>query len=437
MAFTALWRVEARESYAEIALDSIFNRHNPADRDKALATEITYGVLRWKLLLDFYLRQVSDRSLKKIERKAMLALRIGAYQVMMLDRVPDSAAVNESVSLAPDKARGFVNAVLRSLAARKAGLEIPEKIKDDVERLSITWSHPRWMVEQWVERFGYESAEALCVANNERPRLTLRVNTMRTGREAFLRILKKDGVEARPGQWSPLAVIIEEHVPVPGIPGYDDGLFAVQDEASQLAVLVLAPKPGEIILDACAAPGTKSLQIMQMMGGKGRVVAVDVHEGRLKRISSEALRLGIKNVTRVAADATKEIAFPKRLHGVKFDRVLVDAPCTGFGTIRRRPEIKWNRKPGDAKERGELQRAILENVSKLLKPGGTLVYSTCTITLEENEQAIAPLFHSGVFTQEDPGRNLKHTGSLVEHRMLRTWPHITGTDGFTIFKLKK
>jgi 16S rRNA (cytosine967-C5)-methyltransferase len=437
MAFTALWRVEAQDAFAEIVLDELFRKLRPGDKDKALAMEITYGVLRWRRLLEFYLKQASDRPLKKIERKALIALRIGAYQVMMLDRVPDSAAVNESVGLAPDKARGFVNAVLRSLAAMKLRLEVPENIKDDVERLSVTWSHPRWMVEEWIERFGYESAEALCVADNQRPRLTLRVNAMRTGREAFLRMLNREGVEASPGRWSPLAVVLEERTPVRDVPGFDDGLFAVQDEASQLAPMVLAPRPGELILDACAAPGTKSLQIMQMMNGRGRVVAVDVHEGRLKRISNEALRLGIKNVTRVVADATEKIGFPKRLQGAKFDRVLVDAPCTGLGTIRRRPEIKWNRKPGDAKERGELQRAILENVSKLLKPGGTLVYSTCTFTLEENEQAVAPLLHSGDFTQEDPGKGLENAGSLVEHKMLRTWPQVTGTDGFTIFKLRK
>lgn len=441
IAFRALWRVEAQDAYSDIVLDKLYKQHKIPEKERALATELTYGVLRWQLLLDHYLRLVTDRPLAKIERQALIALRLGAYQIMKLDRIPAPAAVNESVSLAPPRARGFVNAVLRSLASKKDRLKGPETIDDGLKRIAVTHSHPRWLVKEWAERLGKESTAELCSANNQRPPLTLRVNTMRTGRGAFLRLLEAEGIKAEPGRWSPLAVVILKHMPVPDIPGYDEGLFAVQDEASQLVPLVLAPRPHETILDTCAAPGTKSLEIMQLMGGKGRVIAVDVHAGRLKRMAKETQRLGLKNVTRVVSDATGEIEFPERLKGAVFDRILVDAPCTGLGTIRRNPEIKWKRKKGHIKARANLQRAILENTAKMLKPGGVLVYSTCTFTTEENEWAIAPLLHSDNFILEDPGKagpQIKSSlASLVENKMLRTWPHLTGTDGFTIFKLKK
>jgi len=446
MAAQALWRVEVQGAFADITLDAMFDERRPPPRERALAAELVYGVLRWRRLLDHYLAQVSDRGLDKVEPRARIALRLGAYQLLFLDRVPARAAVNESVSLAPERARGFVNAVLRSLSRRPDELSGPEEIEDPVERISVAESHPRWMVEDWIGRLGPEGAKELCRANNGIPPLTLRVNALRTGRDAFIRLLMRQGVEASAGRWSPLAALIRGHIAVASLPGYDQGLFAVQDEASQLVPLVLGPRPGESVLDACAAPGAKSLQIMEMMGGRGKVLALDVKKSRLDRMKGEAMRLGIKNVTRLAADARRPLRekgkagrnkLPRKFEGVVFDRALVDAPCTGLGTIRRRPEIKWRRKQGDAAERGELQREILISVAKALKPGGVLVYSTCTFTTEENEQAVAPLLHSGEFSLLDPAEDLPQVAGLVENKMLRTWPHLTGTDGFTVFKLKK
>ncbi len=435
-AFTALWRVEARESYADLVRDELMRREHADARERALTAELVYGVLRWRMLLDFFLEQAADRRMKKVERKARIALRLGAYQLLMT-RVPDAAAVNESVALAPAEARGFVNAVLRALARGRETLQGPETIADPVERLAIAESHPRWMVEEWIARLGCEGAAELCRANNRRPGLTLRVNTARMGREALIRLLDKAGVAAKAGKYSPLAVRIEEGGAPAELPGFGDGLFAVQDEASQLAALVLGPRPGEMVLDACAAPGTKSLMLIELMGAQGRVIAVDVHEGRLKRMAAEARRLGARNVTRIAADASGPIALPQRFQGARFDRALVDAPCTGLGTIRRRPEIKWRRTAGDAAERAALQRRILMNVAGLVKPGGALVYSTCTFTREENEEVVGPLAASGGFRLENPAEGLPSINDLVHDHVLRAWPHLTGTDGFTIFKLLK
>jgi len=457
LAFDALHRVESRGAFSDIALESLFAKRRPDRPERALASEIAFGVLRWRALLDWRIARLIDRSLKRVERGALLALRIGAYQLTMLDRIPASAAVNESVNLAPPRARGFVNAVLRKMAGESDWESALAAIEDPIERLSVTHSHPRWMVEAWVDRLGEASAAELLESNNRRPRLCLRVNSTRTGREAFLRLLERAGVASRPGRLSPLAVIVDQPIPVNSLPGYDDGLFAVQDEASQLVPIILAPRPGETILDACAAPGTKSLEIMQLMGGKGRVVAVDLHPGRLRRMSAETRRLGLSNVTRVVGDSTMPFGYgpgpakdkggapclPVRMKGVLFDRALVDAPCTGLGTIRRRPDIKWRRKPDDIKPRAQLQRAILENVARYLKPGGVLAYSTCTFTVEENEWAVAGLLHSGDFGQLDPAEIEGHFSAgegftgLCENKMLRTWPHLTGADGFTVFRLKK
>ncbi len=439
MAFHVLWRVEAHDSFSDIVLDNLFNRHRPPSAEKALANEIVFGVLRHRTYIDYYLQQVSDRPLARIERKTLIALRVGAYQMLFLERVPYSAATDESVSLSPEGSRGFVNAVLRSLASKKEILQSPETVSDPSERTAALYSHPLWMVNDWTARLGEQGAADLCRANNDKPRLTLRVNSLRTGRQAFMRLLSNKGIEAGAGELSPFAVIIPRPLPVRDLPGFEEGLFQVQDEASQLPPLLLGPRPGETVLDACAAPGTKSLETAQLMQGKGRILAVDIHQGRLERLVPEARRLGMDNITLMTGDASRSLkkSLPRGFRGGLFDRVLVDAPCTGMGIIRGSPEIKWKRKPEDAASQGEIQKSILLNVAKWVSPGGVLVYSTCTFTYEENERVIASLLETGEFVQEDPARFLMQAASLTGHKMLRTWPHLTGADGFTIFRLRK
>lgn len=445
LAFTALWRVAAAGAFADLALGALFAERRPGRPVRALATELTYGVLRWQALLDYRLAALIDRPLNKVERKALLSLRLGAYQLLRLDRVAAAVAVDESVALAPAPARGFVNAVLRKLAATRAELPSLDAIADPVERLCIAESHPSWMVAEWMERLGPAAAAALCRANNQRPALTLRVNPARIGREAMIRLLEQEGVAARPGRFSPLAIALDKSEAPRHLPGYDDGLFAVQDEASQLAPLILAPRPGELILDACAAPGTKSLQLMQLMN-HGRVIALDLHEARLALMAAEARRQGVRNVTRIAADATQPFTFiedeKSRFHGARFNRILLDAPCSGLGAIRRRPEIKWTRSPEDVVAMAKLQSALLSNVANYLKPGGILVYSTCTFTREENEAVIQAFLAAAPFILEDPAADLTPAlrsvlAPFIHERVLHTWPHLTGTDGFTVFRLRR
>jgi len=429
----ALWRVEAQGVMSDAALDAVLQRQKLSGPDRALATELLYGVLRWRLLLDHYLNQVLDRRLDKIERRALLALRLGAYQILML-RVPGHAAVSESVALAPAPAHGFVNAVLRNLDRKRDELSPPKKIFDPIERLAVTESHPRWLVERWVAELGEAPAAQLLAVNNTRPVLALRVNTLRADRERLLTLFKAKNIAATAGALSPLAVLLPEPGPVRELPGYAEGWFSVQDEASQLVPLIVGPRPGETILDVCAAPGTKTLTMAAMMGGAGLVVAVDANSERLERMATEADRLGSVNVVTVTADSTRPLALPGRLADTLFDRVLLDPPCTGLGTIRRRPEIKWRRGPADIAHLAEKQRAILINAAARVRPGGTLVYSTCTLTREENEEVVAVL--PPEFTRVDPQPPESARALVVDH-VLRTWPHQSGADGFTVMKFMR
>jgi 16S rRNA (cytosine967-C5)-methyltransferase len=437
IAFLVLKSVETDDAFADILLDNYFENYIINSRDKALASELTYGVLRFKLLLDYYIGQVSSRKIEDLKLKVLIPLRIGAYQILKLDRIPESAAVNESVKLSPEFARGFVNAVLRNLIRKKNELKSPDTIVDPIERLAVSESHPKWMVKRLVDSMGIEEAKLLLAANNKRAPLTLRVNTLRTGRDAYIRMLEANDIKSSAGKYSDTAVVLEKYLSVKGLPGYTDGLFAVQDEASQLVAKVLSPTPGWKIMDACAAPGTKSLAIMEQMNGRGKVMAVDIHERRLSRMVSESKRLGIKNVTRVVADACVNIDRPKKFKDVMFDAILVDAPCTGLGTIRRHPEIKWRRQEEDIIERATLQKNILANVSAMLRPGGVLVYSTCTFTKEENEEVVSKILSADEFKMEDPKDFLSSSAKLVKDRVVSTWTHKTGMDTFTIIRLKK
>ena len=429
-ALDALWRVEAQETNSDAALDAALRRQKISAPDRGLATELLYGTLRWRLWLDHYLNQVLDRRLDKIERRALLALRLGAYQLLRL-RVPARAAVSESVALAPAPARGFVNAVLRNLDRKRDTLKGPEKIADPIERLSVSESHPRWLVERWGAELGEAEAAALLAANNVRPSLALRVNSLKTERDHLLTRFRQTGVEASAGALSPLSVLVPEPGPVRELPGYEDGWFAVQDEASQLVPLIVAPQPGESVLDVCAAPGTKTLALAALMGGKGTVVAVDANAERLDRMAAEVDRLGVGNVVAVTADATEPLRLPGKFAGALFDRVLVDPPCTGLGTIRRRPEIKWRRGPADIVALAEKQRAIIIHAAARVRPGGILVYSTCTLTREENEEVVAALPPEFERVDPDPSESAR---PLVADHVLRTWPHRSGADGFTVVK---
>ena len=432
VALRVLGLVEDEGLFAKALLDDALQRQALNAADRRLLYELVPGVLRWQGRLDHFLGQVADRPISKLDRTTRRILRLGAYQLLMLDKIPASAAVNESVKLARSHARPYVNAVLRELSRQKEKLTLPGPEAEPGERISITESHPPWLVARWIQELGQAEAEALCRANNFRPELTLRVNPRRQSRKELIEVFEQAGIAAEPTSLSPLGVRVKDRIAPAELPGYEQGWFAMQDEASQLVGMLVGAGPGERVLDACAAPGTKSLQIALAMDDSGEVISTDVNEQRLGLIEPEARRLGVETVKARRMDWTE----PAELGG--FDRILVDAPCSGLGTLRRHPEIKWRITLEEIATLAALQKKILTNVAKCLKPGGALVYATCTFTSEENAAVVETLLTTGEWQKQDAALLLPAPAqAVVSDGLLRTWPHRQGADGFTAMVLTK
>lgn len=391
------------KGYLNRLLDSLLASHAAADpRDKALVSELSYGVLRNLRLLDFYLAQASSRKLDDIDPKLLNALRMGAYQLLFLDKIPDHAAVGETVNLAKGMKTGssrFANAVLRSLIRGKDTMKQPEVIKNLYTRLAIKYSYPDWMIELFkneiaAKRKLKEDDEILplleerLIKLNSRAPLALRANRLATTREKLVESLRAQGMDAQPGKYSPDAVIVDKIESVRKIKGYDEGQFMVQDEGSQLVVHLLSPSRGEKILDVGAAPGGKTTFIAEMMGNEGQVVALDTSATKVGLIAQNAARLGIKCVGAAVGDIMQPTSSFK---AGDFDRVLVDAPCSSLGVLRRHPEAKWHKRKESARELAALQELMLDAASYYLRKKGVLVYSVCTTTIEEG-MAVAQKF---------------------------------------------
>ncbi len=424
-----LGRVYGQGAYADILLAEELEGVRAEDR--GLATELVYGVLRRSITIDWIIERFSKVKIKKMETAVQTALRLGVYQVYFLTRVPARAAVDESVRLVrgPRK-KGFVNAVLRRAAAEKERLAWPGPETDPVERLSILYSHPRWLVRRWLRQYGETETAALLRANLEVPRRTLRVNTLRTSRDEFMKILSSCGIASKKGRYSPYAVDIESGALPAALT--KQGLFAPQDEASQLVPLLLRPRPGQCVLDACAAPGGKSAAMAALMENSGLVAAVDRYAGRLLSVKDLAHRLGICIIAPVAADSTEP---PFGAHGARppFDAVLVDAPCSGLGVLGRTPDIKLRRKESDITALAKLQKRLIEKTVPLLRPGAALVYSVCTLEPEETVEVVQWALESfGELTLEDAAGVLpEECGPLVNKEgFLQTLPHRHKMDGF-------
>lgn len=359
-------------------------------------TELVYGVLRSRLQLDWRLDQVADRRMDQLPITVANALRLGAYQLLHLTRVPDRAAVHETVALVRANVRGprwpgFANAVLRSLL-RSGSPTMPPMNQDTVRALSIRYACPPWLVERWVTRLGIADAERACRVAAEEPPLTLRVNTVRTSRAALLEALKASSYLAVPTPVSPVGILLQKCGTPSHLPGYQEGLFYVEDEAAQLIPMILSPEPGERVLDACAAPGGKATHLAELLGGRGELVAVDRSADRLGVMHANMGRLGASGVHTVVFDWTKvdglQIGCLPPLLEKPFDRILLDAPCSGLGILRRHPEGKWQKHSAQLAEHRTRQLHLLETVARLLRPGGVIVYSTCSTEPEETLHVI-------------------------------------------------
>jgi 16S rRNA (cytosine967-C5)-methyltransferase len=378
-------RVERTDSYLDKVLDAELRSPDLSDPDKGLLSELVHGVLRWQNKLDWILNGFSHGNFAKSEINIKNTLRVALYQVLFLERIPHAAAVNEGVEfikrIRGEKPAGLVNAVLRNIIRNIDGIRYPDPAEGQAQYIAVFYSHPLWMVRRWVDRFGSEETSALLTANNERPHLSLRVNSLKTDRSSVLKLLQQMQVQASPSRSLDQFVRARGLSRIGQMEAFRNGLFTVQDESAALPCLLLRPLPGDRVLDLCAAPGGKTTNIAEMMRNEGQVVAVDKYEGKLNLIRTSCDRLGLRIVSFMAADATTMKVEPA-------DKVLLDAPCSGLGVLSKKPDIKWKRDIADIQKLTAIQTEIIENAAGMVKPGGVLVYSTCTIEPEENQDII-------------------------------------------------
>ena len=427
-AFDILHQVAEQQAYASVRVAAL-SESDLSREDRALAQEIILGVLRWQRALDHFLERYSERSIDRLDLRVLIALRMGLYQLRYLDRVPQSAAVNESVNLVKrarvTSAAGLVNAVLRKAARNSADL-VSQSISDPLEQASIELSHPKWMLERWRATLGENDTKQLALANNTPPTTAFRVNPLRATVQQVLADLEREGVITRESRIAQGGFVVESGHGSPVARAAQQGLIYIQDEASQLVSRLLEPKSGERVLDLCAAPGSKSSHIAALAGDKAWVLACDRHHHRLTTLLATCSRLGVRSIETIVLDAAS--ALPLVFVGGEFDRVLVDAPCSGTGTLRGNPEIKWRLLAGDLPRLAELQLRLLEQGASAVATGGRLVYSTCSIEAEENEEVINRFLErvTAFKVIEPKAPPLLITGD----RYVRTFPHRDGTDGF-------
>lgn len=420
-------------AWADAALKAQLARDQLSPQDAALCSRMVYGVTQNRLLLDFYLAAYCSQKPDHLQPPLLDILRLGAYQILFLDKVPDRAAVSEAVELAKRSGRGqaagLVNAVLRKLSQNKNALpSIPDR--DEVKFLSIRYSHPKWLIKRILELLGREETEAFLAADNTAAPLTVQVNPLKTTQEKLTAELEALGVRVTPHVWVPGCLELSGTGDLTALEPFRAGHFLVQDGAAALAARAAAVTPGQRVLDVCAAPGGKSFGAAFAMEDRGEILACDLHENKLKRIQDGAQRLGLTSIRTAAADGRK---FRPEWEAA-FDTVLVDAPCSGLGIIRKKPDTRY-KKADDLFTLPVVQQAILDNACRYVKPGGVLVYSTCTILPEENQQVTdAFLAQHRDFSREDlplPDQAGQADGQVT------LWPHRHDTDGFYICRMRR
>lgn len=393
IALKTLYKIDKEQAYSNIALNEEIkqNREKLTEKDIGLISEIVYGVTTWKLTLDEIIKKYSKIKLKKISPWILNILRMGVYQIVFLDKIPKSAAVNESVNLAKryghSSSSNFVNAILRKV--EKNDYEELFEISNDVERISKTTSMPEWIVRELLKNNNIESVKKICENSNLKPKTTIRVNALKTTKEDLIKKLNENNIQFKEANINEKMagdfLILNKVKNIENLDLFKNGYFTIQDISAGLTAKILNPQPDEIVLDACSAPGGKTTYIAELMKNKGIIEAWDIHEHRTKLVEKNAKRLGINIIKTQVKDAT---IYDESLNE-KFDKILLDVPCLGIGAIKRKPDIKWQRKVEDIKEITKTQATILENCSRYLKKGGSLVYSTCSILKEENEDIIS------------------------------------------------
>lgn len=436
LALAALNSLDHDAGFPERFLDRAFRQEPYLDeRDRAFTVHLVQGVLRWRLRLDWIIKQFTRFPFKSIEPPILNILRLAVYQMFFMDRIPESAAVNEAVKQARGNDRkyvaGFVNGILRHICRQREHIIFPERGNDLVRYLSVFYSYPAWLVKKWIRELGVDSAERLLAAGNRIPSLVIRANTLKISRADLVERFKRERIIARPTRYSPEGIEIESPCgPVNRLKAFEEGLFQVQGEAAQICSHFLSPMKGERILDICAGLGGKSTHLAELTGDRGWILALDISHSRLVSFGHNIRRLEIDCVHPVVADACDHLS---SLFHSAFDKIFVDGPCSALGVISRHPDGKWARNERDIKRLSLLQTKILNEAAPLLRKGGKLLYITCTISSEENEQVVRSFLKKNrEMTLENLKNHVPTWGlDLIDNQgFYKALPHIHGMDGF-------
>ena len=423
VALKILYKIEQEKAYSNIVLNDELNKNRKqlTERDIGFISELVYGVTTWKLTLDTIIKKYSKIRLKKISTWILNILRMGIYQIIFLDKIPKSAAVNESVNLAKryghSSSSNFVNAILRKI--EKKDFDNLFQIKDDVERISKTTSMPEWIIKELLKNNKLQEVKQICENCNIKSKITIRVNSLKIKVDDLIEKMKEKNIYCKKTDYENF-LIINQLKNIENLDLFKQGFFTIQDISAGLTASILAPKKGEYVLDACSAPGGKTTYLAEIMKNQGQIEAWDIHEHRTKLVERNANRLGISIIQAKVNDAT---IYDERLKNA-FDKILLDVPCLGIGVIKRKPDIKWQRKIEDIEEITNIQKKILENCAKYLKKGGFLVYSTCSILIQENEKII-----NDFLSKNDEFE-------IFENNVINFLPD-EERDGFFICKLRK
>jgi 16S rRNA (cytosine967-C5)-methyltransferase len=444
IALKILYKVDVEDTYANIAVRDALKHSILNGPDRGLVTELVYGTARTRNTIDWLLDQLLSKGIKKVTPWIRNILRLGVYQLYFLDKIPASAAVNESVKLAkkyghPGTVK-LVNGVLRNFERRKQEFVFPDLNEKPVQHISIKYSHPEWMVKRWLKEFGIKATIELCKANNRPATNSIRTNTLKISREDLMLELKKEGVSCQESSFTPEGLIIDKFNSLDELEAFKKGYFLLQDEASMVIAHLLKPQPGAFIIDACAAPGTKTTHLAQLSNDRGQILAFDIYEHKLSLIRDNCRHLGINSV-RVDLKDAREIG---SLYLGQVDYLLIDAPCSGLGVLRRRADARWKKSLEQIKELKKLQLEILQGACGCLKPGGSLIYSTCSISPEENIEVVREFLQSNSEFRlssllEYLPFSLERAEDLetAKEGYIQFLPYIHGTDGFFAARMIK
>jgi len=439
LAVEVIYRVNEEGGYSNLTLNQLIRKYDITDRDKALATQLVYGSLRMRNSLDWLINQVANRKVQKMDGWTRNILRLGLYQIQFLDGIPDAVACNETVELAkeykhPGVAK-FVNGVLRNILRRLDSLQMPSIEDDPVQHIRYKYSFPQWLVERWVKRYGVKATIEICQTFNQIPDTVIRRNPLKTSKSDLEDSLSKNNIEVKEINNFPQAFKINNYSSLYNLDTFQSGYFQIQGLASIMTGHIVAPKPGERVLDLCSAPGGKTTHLAELMDNQGEIIANELHEHKLSLIEENCKRLGVKIVNVKIGDGRK-VEFTD-----SFDRILIDAPCSGLGMIAKKPEIKWQKKPQDIKQLKDIQLELLTAGSGFLKEGGELVYSTCTITEAENIEVVKEFVSNNLnFELVNLKSQAKEFGIDSEFinegtiQLLPTWQE---NEGYFIAKLRR